>query len=193
MANVEREAHVVWEGDLAQGSGTLSEGSGVLQDAPVTFASRVQRPDGKTSPEELIAGAHATCYAMALSNTLAENGTAPDRLEVDAVCVLDDEQLKITTMDLNVQGTVSGMSQESSRTRHARPNRCAQSPTPSGITWRSGCRPACRARRYTQGAVSLRRCRLRRYGGDSGGADTVLDLLAQYISLSGASRNSSRF
>ena len=112
MANVEREAHVVWEGDLAQGSGTLSEGSGVLQDAPVTFASRVQRPDGKTSPEELIAGAHATCYAMALSNTLAENGTAPDRLEVDAVCVLDDEQLKITTMDLNVRGTVSGMSQE---------------------------------------------------------------------------------
>jgi len=112
MANVEREAYVVWEGDLAQGSGTLSEGSGVLQNAPVTFASRVQRPDGKTSPEELIAGAHATCYAMALSNTLAENGTAPDRLEVDAVCVLDDEQLKITTMDLNVQGTVSGMSQE---------------------------------------------------------------------------------
>ncbi len=86
MANVEREAYVVWEGDLAQGSGTLSEGSGVLQNAPVTFASRVQRPDGKTSPEELIAGAHATCYAMALSNTLAENGTAPDRLEVDAVC-----------------------------------------------------------------------------------------------------------
>jgi len=112
MANVEREAHVVWEGDLAQGSGTLSEGSGVLQDAPVTFAARVQRPNGKTNPEELIAGAHATCYAMALSNTLAENGTAPDRLEVDAVCVLDDEQLKITTMDLNVRGTVPGMSQE---------------------------------------------------------------------------------
>ncbi len=112
MANVEREAHAIWEGNLAQGSGRLSEGSGVLQDTPVTFASRVQRPDGKTSPEELIAGAHATCYAMALSHTLAENGTTPDRLEVDAVCVLDDEQLKITTVDLNVRGTVSGISEE---------------------------------------------------------------------------------
>ncbi|MDQ4063220.1 MAG: OsmC family peroxiredoxin [Actinomycetota bacterium] len=112
MANVEREAHAIWEGNLAQGSGRLSEGSGVLQDTPVTFASRVQRPDGKTSPEELISGAHATCYAMALSHTLAENGTTPDRLEVDAVCVLDDEQLKITTVDLNVRGTVSGISEE---------------------------------------------------------------------------------
>ena len=112
MAMVEREAHVVWEGNLARGSGRLSEGSGVLQDTPVTFASRVERPDGKTSPEELIAGAHATCYAMALSNVLAENDTPPERLEVDAVCTLDDEQLKITTMDLNVRGTVPGIGED---------------------------------------------------------------------------------
>ena len=73
MANVERRAHVVWEGDLASGSGRLTEESSkVIEEAPVTFASRVERPDGKTSPEELIASAHATCYAMALSNTLAE-------------------------------------------------------------------------------------------------------------------------
>ena len=112
MANVEREAHVVWEGNLARGSGTLSEGSGVLNDTPVTFASRVERPDGKTSPEELIAAAHATCYAMALSNTLAENDTPPDRLQVDAVCTLDDEQLKITSVNLDVRGTVPGISEE---------------------------------------------------------------------------------
>ena len=112
MANVEREAHVVWEGNLARGSGTLSEGSGVLNDTPVTFASRVERPDGKTSPEELIAAAHATCYAMALSNTLAENDTPPDRLEVDAVCTLDDEQLKITSVNLDVRGAVPGISEE---------------------------------------------------------------------------------
>jgi osmotically inducible protein OsmC len=112
MAMVEREAHVVWEGDLAQGSGSLSEGSGVLQDAPVTFASRVEDPGGKTSPEELIAAAHATCYAMALSNTLAGKDTPPEQLEVDAVCTLDDEQLKITTMDLNVRGRVSGIDEE---------------------------------------------------------------------------------
>ncbi len=112
MANVEREAHVVWEGNLAQGRGSLSEGSGVLQDMPVTFASRVERPDGKTSPEELIAAAHATCYAMALSVTLTQKGNEPDRLEVDAVCVLDDQQLKITTVNLNVRGTVAGMDEQ---------------------------------------------------------------------------------
>ena len=112
MANVERNSHVVWEGDLMKGSGTFSGGSGALEEFPVTFASRVQRPDGKTSPEELIASAHATCYAMALSNTLADGGTPPERLEVDAVCILDDEALKITTVNLDVRGTVSSLDQQ---------------------------------------------------------------------------------
>ena len=112
MAQVERRANAVWEGNLVQGSGRFSEGSGVLQDAPVTFASRVEWPDGKTSPEELIASAHATCYAMALSHTLAQKGTEPERLEVEAVCVLDDEQLKITTVDLNVRGAVPGVDEQ---------------------------------------------------------------------------------
>ena len=112
MANVERNSHVVWEGDLMKGSGTFTGGSGALNDFPVTFASRVQRPEGKTSPEELIASAHATCYAMALSNTLADGGTPPERLEVDAVCTLDDEALKITTVNLDVRGTVSGLDQQ---------------------------------------------------------------------------------
>ncbi len=97
MANVERRAHVVWEGDLMGGNGSLSEeDSGVLRDAAVTSASRTRSPEGKTSPEELIASAHATYYAMALSNTLAEQGAYSVRLKVDAVCILDDEQLKIT-------------------------------------------------------------------------------------------------
>ena len=109
MANVERNAHVEWDGDLASGNGTVSEGSGVLNDSPVTFASRTQQPEGKTSPEELIASAHAVCYAMALSHTLAEGGNAPEHLTVDAVCTLDDEALKITTVDLNVRGRVSGL------------------------------------------------------------------------------------
>ena len=113
MANVERRAHVVWEGDLGHGSGTLTEeDSGALRDAPVTFASRVQNPEGQTSPEELIASAHATCYAMALSNTFAEKDTPPERLTVDAVCTLDDEQLKITTVDLDIRGTVPGIDAE---------------------------------------------------------------------------------
>jgi lipoyl-dependent peroxiredoxin len=112
VAMVEREAHVVWQGDLAQGSGSLSEGSGALNEAPVTFASRVESPGGKTSPEELIAAAHATCYAMALSNTLAEKDTPPERLEVDAVCTLDDQQLKITAVELDVRGAVPGIGEE---------------------------------------------------------------------------------
>lgn len=110
MANVERRAHVVWEGDLSGGQGTFTtESSKAMTDSPVTFASRVERPDGNASPEELIASAHATCYAMALSHILSEGGNSPERLEVDAVCVLDDEALKITTVDLDVRGRVSGM------------------------------------------------------------------------------------
>jgi lipoyl-dependent peroxiredoxin len=113
MANVARRAHVVWEGDLAGGSGTLTEdSSGALTDAPVTWASRVERSDGKTSPEELIAAAHASCYSMAFSHTLAQGGNAPERLEVEAVCTFDDEALKITTVDLNVRGKVPGMTEE---------------------------------------------------------------------------------
>ncbi len=113
MANVERRAHVVWEGDLANGSGRLTEeDSGALYEAPVTFASRTGSPEGQTSPEELIASAHATCYAMALSNTLVEQGSPPERLTVDAVCTLDDEQLKITTVDLDVRGEVPDISDE---------------------------------------------------------------------------------
>lgn len=95
------------------GNGSLSEeDSGVLREAAVTFASRTGRPEGKTSPEELIASAHATYYAMALSNTLVEQDAPPVRLKVDAVCTLDDEQLKITTVELNVRGQVSGISDE---------------------------------------------------------------------------------
>ena len=93
MANVERRAHVVWEGDLARGNGTLTEdSSGALSDAPVTWASRVERPDGKTSPEELIASAHASCYSMAFSNVLAQKDAPPVRLEVEAVATFDADQ-----------------------------------------------------------------------------------------------------
>ena len=64
-----------------------------------------------TSPEELIAAAHATCYAMAFSNTLATNGGTPKRLEVSALCTLDriEGALVITTMDLTVRGSVDGL------------------------------------------------------------------------------------
>lgn len=113
MADVERRAHVVWEGDLTSGSGRLTEDSSkVMEDTPVTWASRVERPDGKTSPEGLIAAAHASCYSMAFSNVLAQKDAPPVRLEVEAVATFDADQVKITTVDLNVRGEVPGMSDE---------------------------------------------------------------------------------
>jgi len=111
MALAERRAEVVWEGNLTQGSGRVHVGSGAVGDLPVTFASRTERADGKTSPEELIAAAHATCFAMAFSNTLNTAGSPPEKLTVDAVCALDRVEggLKITTMNLDVRGRVPGI------------------------------------------------------------------------------------
>jgi lipoyl-dependent peroxiredoxin len=108
MATAERSAHVTWEGDL-KGSGEFDVGSGALSSQQVTWARRSGDPEGHTSPEELIAAAHATCYAMALSNTLAKGGNAPERLEVEAVVALDLQAGKITTSVLTVRGTVPGL------------------------------------------------------------------------------------
>ena len=113
MANVERKAHVVWEGSLASGNGSVTgDSSKAIEEIPVTWASRVESPGGKTSPEELIAAAHATCYSQALSGNLARKNAPPVRLEVEAVSTFDNEQLKITAMDLTVRGEVPGVTDE---------------------------------------------------------------------------------
>ncbi len=112
MAKAERKAEVTWEGSLMQGSGKIvSVGSGALGELPITWASRTERSDGKTSPEELIAAAHAGCYAMALSHTLAQGGTPAESLFVNAVCAFEQVGggFKITTMDLDVRGKVPGL------------------------------------------------------------------------------------
>src|SRR5215217_3456444 len=86
MAVAERRANVVWNGNLFQGSGTFDlVSSEAAQGLTVTWASRTERPDGETSPEELIAAAHASCFAMAFSNTLAEQGNEPEELNINAV------------------------------------------------------------------------------------------------------------
>ena len=110
----DRRATVIWEGKLTEGSGTISTGSGALAGAPVTWASRVERSDGKTSPEELLAAAQAECYAMVLSNLLGKQGKTPERLEVTAVCTVERQEggLKITTMKLDARGRVPGLGQE---------------------------------------------------------------------------------
>jgi osmotically inducible protein OsmC len=102
---------VVWEGPLASGVGTLTSGSGALDQLAVTWASRTESPDGKTSPEELIASAHASCFAMALSLVLGENETPPQRVTVSAACTLDevDGAPRITTSELTVRAQVPGL------------------------------------------------------------------------------------
>ena len=80
-----RRADVRWNGDLTSGSGTVSAtSSGAFSDLPVSWAARTEASDGKTSPEELVAAAHASCYAMAFSGRLARAGTPPQSLAVSA-------------------------------------------------------------------------------------------------------------
>lgn len=117
---IERRAEVVWEGPLASGSGETKGTSSNAFSLPVTWSARTESADGKTSPEELVAAAHASCYAMAFSNVLAEAGSPPDRLEVAAVvsAELGDDGLRVTASDLTVTGRVPGL-EASDFSRHA--------------------------------------------------------------------------
>ena len=116
MATAERRADVVWRGDLPTGSGSLDlASSGALMGANISWATRTESPDGNTSPEELIAGAHAGCYAISLSNVLAEGGNEAEQLDVSATCTFDVGSIKITTVVLDVRGKVPGLDEEGFR------------------------------------------------------------------------------
>ena len=105
----DRTAHVTWKGSLMEGAGTItSVGSGALGPLDVTWASRAEDSAGRTSPEELIAAAHATCFSMALSHALAEAGTPPERLDVDAT-VTFVPGTGITKSALAVKAVVPGL------------------------------------------------------------------------------------
>lgn len=111
MAKADSTATVVWKGDLVHGSGEVSVRSGALPGFPVTWASRTLRSQGKSSPEELIAAAHASCFSMALSNALAEAGYPPEQLTVSATVGFDFVQgvPTITASALEVTGRVPDM------------------------------------------------------------------------------------
>src|ERR687884_1458035 len=99
----ERRAEATWQGSLMEGSGRVeSTTSGVIGGLDVSWAARAEEPGGKTSPEELIAAAHATCLSMALAHGLAQEGHPPTRIETDAVCTLDRANggFRITSMRL---------------------------------------------------------------------------------------------
>jgi osmotically inducible protein OsmC len=112
MAIAERQAQARWEGDLTGGGGTVTgASSGAFGSLPVTWAARTEAPDGKTSPEELIAAAHASCFSMALSHELAQGGNAPERIDVVATVTLDrvDGAPTVTRCALEVRGRVPGI------------------------------------------------------------------------------------
>ena len=109
---ITRFAEATWNGDLLNGSGTINYvSSGALSRMPVTWASRTEEHNGRTSPEELIASAHAACFSMAFSSRLAKNGTPATRLDVRAVITFDkgDAGWKIARSDITVRGEVPGI------------------------------------------------------------------------------------
>src|SRR5687768_17308061 len=106
-----REARAVWNGDLLSGTGTVSAtSSGKFADLPVSWSARTEAPGGRTSPEELLAAAHATCFSMALSGALAKAGTPPKRLEVSAAVTFDKvgDSWTVVSSALDVKGEVPG-------------------------------------------------------------------------------------
>jgi osmotically inducible protein OsmC len=109
-----RRAEVEWSGELATGSGTVSAvSSNAFSDLPVSWAARTETPGGKTSPEELVAAAHASCFAMAFSGALGRAGTPPDRLEVSADVTFDKVEAgwRVVSSHLTVHGVVPGISE----------------------------------------------------------------------------------
>jgi osmotically inducible protein OsmC len=106
-----RRAEATWEGDLLTGSGVVSAASsGGFTRLPVSWAARTEESGGKTSPEELVAAAHAACYCMALSNGLGKAGTPAKRLDVSATVTFQQIEVgwKVASSALAVRGEVPG-------------------------------------------------------------------------------------
>jgi osmotically inducible protein OsmC len=106
-----RVAHTVWAGDLLKGSGIVTFDSSGIGEYPVSWPSRAEQANGKTSPEELIAAAHSSCFSMALSHGLTGTGTPPTRLEVKAEVTFQPGE-GITGIHLTARGEVPGLDEE---------------------------------------------------------------------------------
>ena len=113
-----RRAEATWEGDLMSGNGVVSAvSSGGFTDMPVSWAARTEESGGKTSPEELVAAAHASCYCMALSAGLGRAGTPPKKLEVSATVTFEQVPggFKVASSALTVCGYVPGIDADAFR------------------------------------------------------------------------------
>src|SRR2546421_12501062 len=115
MPRVQREATVTWEGNVARGNGAITAATGAFDPLPYSLASRTENPDGKTSPEELLAAAHAACYAMSLASELSSAGSPPEHLDVHATVTLDqveDGSHRVVASELRARARVIEMDQE---------------------------------------------------------------------------------
>jgi len=111
MPRIVREAEVTWQETVSRGSGVVTATSSGAFDLPVTIASRVGDPEGKTSPEELLAAAHATCFVTSLGSELARGGTPPEQLEVRCTITMDEVEgigHRIVSSAISARGAVPG-------------------------------------------------------------------------------------
>ena len=126
MPRIERNAEVVWEGNLARGEGRISAASsGAFVSLPYSNASRIGKPEGKTSPEELLAAAHGGCFASSLAGELTGWGSPPGRLELSCRIVMDEvagEGHQIVGSEISIAARVAGNRRGRSRAR-CRPRR----------------------------------------------------------------------
>jgi osmotically inducible protein OsmC len=111
MAIAERTATTTWAGGLARGHGTIRPDSAAFEELPVTWAARTEAPEGMTSPEELAAAAHSSCFAMALTLCLGERDVQPEELTVSSTVILDEVNGRPTIVSsaLVVHGRVPGL------------------------------------------------------------------------------------
>lgn len=113
MPRLTRSAAVSWEGNLARGDGRITAAtSGAFAGLPYSLPSRVGKPEGKTSPEELVAAAHAGCFAMSLAGELTKAGSPPGRLDVTSTCIVDEVEGRghlVVGAELHVRAQVDGV------------------------------------------------------------------------------------
>ena len=116
MPRIERTAEITWLGNLARGHGQISAASsGAFTRLPYTNATRIGQPEGKTSPEELLAAAHGGCFATSLAGELTTLGTPPERLEVSCRIVMDEvtgQGHQVVASHLRVRASVPGAVEE---------------------------------------------------------------------------------
>jgi osmotically inducible protein OsmC len=115
MPRIERTAEVVWEGNVARGSGRISAGTGAFSELPFSLPTRIGQAEGKTSPEELLAAAHAGCLTMSLASELTQAGSPPTRLDITCRIVMDEvegEGHQIVGSDVTIRADVEGVDDE---------------------------------------------------------------------------------